>query len=80
MSLQPCFVGIDVSQASLDIAVRPTAETWQVSNDEAGITTLVPQLQALAPRKVEILDRLYSIEIPQIRCILGHAMMSLLPT
>ena len=49
MSLQPCFVGIDVSQASLDIAVRPTAETWQVSNDEAGITTLVTQLQALAP-------------------------------
>jgi len=49
MPLQPCFVGIDVSQASLDIAVRPTAETWQVSNDEAGITTLVTQLQALAP-------------------------------
>jgi len=49
MPLQPCFVGIDVSQASLDMAVRPTAEAWQVSNDEAGITTLVPQLQALAP-------------------------------
>ena len=49
MSPQPCFVGIDVAQATLDLAVRPTAETWQVSNDEAGITTLVPQLQALAP-------------------------------
>jgi transposase len=49
MPLHPCFVGIDVSQASLAIAVRPTAETWQVSNDEAGITTLVTQLQALAP-------------------------------
>ena len=49
MPLQPCFVGIDVSQASLDMAVRPTAETWQVSHDEAGITTLVPQLPALAP-------------------------------
>jgi transposase len=42
-------VGIDVAQATLDIAVRPTAETWQVSNDEPGLTTLLPQLQALAP-------------------------------
>jgi transposase len=49
MSPQPCFVGIDVAQATLDIAVRPTAETWQVSNDEPGITTLVSQLQSLAP-------------------------------
>ncbi len=49
MSSQPCFIGIDVAQATLDLAVRPTAETWQVPNDEAGITTLVPQLQALAP-------------------------------
>jgi CHRD domain-containing protein len=31
-------------------------------------------------RKVEILGRLYFIEIPQVRCILSHAMMSLLPT
>src|SRR6266571_3368011 len=31
--------------------------------------------------KVEILGRLYSkIEIPQVRCILGHGMMSLPPT
>ena len=42
-------MGIDVAQATLDIAVRPTAETWQVSNDEPGLTTLLPQLQALAP-------------------------------
>ena len=49
MSPQPCFVGIDVAQATLDLAVRPTAETWQVANDETGITALVPRLQALAP-------------------------------
>ena len=49
MSPQPGYVGIDVAQASLDIAVRPTAETWQVGNDEPGITMLVSQMQALAP-------------------------------
>ena len=49
MSPQPCFVGLDVAQATLDIAVRPTAEPWQVNNDAPGMTTLVPQRQALAP-------------------------------
>ena len=49
MTPQPCFVGIDVAQATLDIAVRPTAETWQVDNDDAGVTALVTQIQTLAP-------------------------------
>jgi transposase len=34
------FVGIDVSKARLDIAVRPSALRWQVSNDDAGIREL----------------------------------------
>lgn len=41
-------IGIDVSQATLDVAVHGGA-TWQLPNDEAGIGTLVTQLQALAP-------------------------------
>jgi transposase len=49
MAPQPCFVGIDVAHATLAIAVRPTAETWHVSHDEPGITTLVTQMQTLAP-------------------------------
>ena len=43
------FVGIDVSKARLDIAVRPSGEVWSVSNDEAGFGELVPRLQALKP-------------------------------
>jgi transposase len=43
------FVGIDVAQAQLDIAVRPTGERWAVTHDEAGITGLVAQLQAVVP-------------------------------
>ncbi len=49
MSQPQRFVGIDVAKAQLDIAVRPTAERWAVSNDEAGIAALVAQLQAMAP-------------------------------
>lgn len=43
------LVGIDVAKAPLDIAVRPTAETWSASNDATGIDALVTRLGALAP-------------------------------
>ena len=45
----PLFVGIDVAKATLDIAVRPTAETWRAPNDAPGIDALVTRLGALAP-------------------------------
>src|SRR2546430_14288922 len=45
----PLFGGIDVAKATLDVAVRPTAETWSVSNDATGIDALVLRLGALAP-------------------------------
>src|SRR5437763_1972932 len=35
------FVGIDVSKAYLDVAVRPSGESWQTSNDAEGIALLV---------------------------------------
>src|SRR5678815_3726463 len=45
----PCFVGIDVAKAQLDIAVRPSGERWAVPNDASGVVTLVERLQALLP-------------------------------
>ena len=45
----PCFVGIDVAKAQLDIAVRPSGERWAVPNDASGVVTLVERLQALHP-------------------------------
>jgi transposase len=49
MSVAPCFVGIDVAKAQLDIAVRPSGERWAVPNDATGIGTLVERLQTLHP-------------------------------
>ena len=49
MSDAPYFVGIDVAQAQLDIAIRPSGERWAVPNDPSGVTALVDQLQALQP-------------------------------
>jgi transposase len=45
----PCFVGIDVAKAQLDVAVRPGGERWAVPNDAGGVVTLVARLQALHP-------------------------------
>jgi len=49
MSDVPCFVGIDVAKAQLDIAVRPSGERWAVPNDADGVVTLVERLQPLHP-------------------------------
>ena len=45
----PCFVGIDVAKAQLDVAVRPSGERWAVPNDAGGVVTLVERLQTLHP-------------------------------
>lgn len=63
MSKLEVFVGIDVSMAKLDIAVRPTSEIWQVSNDKTGIESLVSKLKALNPSLI-VIEATGGIEIP----------------
>lgn len=43
------FVGIDVAQATLAVAVRPTGERWTCANDAAGWADVVRRLAAIAP-------------------------------
>jgi len=42
-------VGIDVSKAALDVALRPGRAAWRCANDEAGIAELVGRLRPLGP-------------------------------
>jgi len=49
MPRREIFIGIDVAKEVLDIAVRPTGEAWQVTNDAVGIAALVERLRALRP-------------------------------
>ena len=46
------FVGIDVSKAELEVAVRPSGERWTVCNDGPGIGRLVERLRGQAPALV----------------------------
>lgn len=52
MDQEPRFVGIDVSKDQVDVAVRPTGQTWVVSQDDNGIQELVSQMVELGPTLV----------------------------
>jgi hypothetical protein len=47
MSTPQLFVGIDVANAQLDIALRPTGERWAVANDDPEIAALMARLPAV---------------------------------
>lgn len=47
-----CFVGIDVSKDSLEIAVRPSGEHWSIKNDPQHFPALVEKLAELAASRI----------------------------
>lgn len=51
MTRPPVYVGIDVSKAQLDVAVRPEGR-FAVSNDDAGWARILAHVQAVAARLV----------------------------
>lgn len=53
---QELFVGIDVSKATLDVAVLPTNEAWSLPNDERGIAEVVQRLRQLAPPTLVLME------------------------
>ena len=52
MTTAPCFIGIDVSKAELDVAARPSGETWRSANEVGALPALVARVRALAPTLV----------------------------
>jgi transposase len=46
------FVRIDVSKAKLDVALRPGAESFSVTNNQRGIATLVKRLKKLRVNRI----------------------------
>lgn len=57
------YIGVDVSKAQLDIAVRPSAEGWNVPHDLRGIAALVTRLQRLQPALI-VLEATGGLEVP----------------
>ncbi len=52
MSAVPVFIGIDVSQGHLDVAVRPTGEQCRMVHSDSGITAVVERVQQSQPQLV----------------------------
>jgi transposase len=46
------FIGIDVSKATLDVAILPSRETFSVENNQSAFPALIERLQALSPQAI----------------------------
>ena len=73
MSSEPRFVGIDVSKAHLDVAVRPTGTSWALPYDETGIDGLIPQIVDLEPALV-LLEATGGLEVPLVAALAAAAL------
>jgi transposase len=62
------FVGIDVAQASLEVAVRPTGEAWQTANDDAAFGELVERVGKLKPSLI-VLEATGKMHVPVVAAL-----------
>ena len=67
------FVGIDVSKAQLDVAVRPTGKRWTLPYDQTGIEGLIPQIVDLGPALV-LLEATGGLELPLVAALAAAAL------
>src|SRR5438309_8812117 len=74
MSQSEVFVGIDIAKAQLDVAIRPTGDTWTAPNEEAGLAHLVERLNPLRPALI-VVEATGRLELP----LLGALMAAALP-
>jgi transposase len=76
------FVGIDVSKATLEVALDDSAKTQTLGNDEAGLAALIAKLKPLAGRvAVVLLEATGGLEQPAAvaLCANGFAVMVVNP-
>ena len=73
MGGEPRFVGIDVSKAQVDVAVRPTGQRWVASYDETAVEELVSQMVDLGPALV-LLEATGGLELPLVAALAAAAL------
>lgn len=73
MNTTTTFVGIDVSKAHLDLAIRPSNETAALANDLAGIDEVVTRLRSLKPALV-VLEATGGLERGLVRALVAAAL------
>lgn len=68
LEVTPIFIGIDVSKARLDVAMRPTGDSDSAANDELGIKALVRRLAPMKPALI-VLEATGGLERPVTRAL-----------
>jgi transposase len=63
MKTDTTFVGIDISKAYLDLALRPTGRTWRCANETSAFPDLVAELQPLHPTLI-VMEATGALELP----------------
>jgi transposase len=74
MTPEQVWVGIDVCKETLDVYIWPQGQTFQFANSDAGITSLIEQLQTISPHLVaaestgglerKLVERLHQANLP----------------
>jgi transposase len=67
------YVGIDVSKARLDVAVRPSGEPLSVAYDATGITTVLMPLTQVSPIRI-VVEATGGLERPLLRALVDAAL------
>ena len=73
MEEEPRYVGIDVSKAQVDVAVRPTGQRWAASYNETGVGELVSQIVDIGPAMV-LLEATGGLELPLVTALVATAL------
>lgn len=68
MEREPTYVGVDISKADLDLAVRPGGEAWRRPNSQEGIAQIVEELNPLEPTLV-VLEATGGLEVPLVAAL-----------
>ena len=68
MEQEAIYVGIDVAKARVDVAVRPTGDSWDVPGNEAEIRKLVTGLKTLEPVMV-LMEASGGLELPLVAAL-----------
>jgi len=72
--MEPCAVGIDVSKASLQIAVHPSGEQWTSGTTPGALDALVQRLRGVTP-SVVVVEATGGYE----RALVAHCVAAALP-
>ena len=73
MEENPRYVGIDVSKAQVDVAVRPTGQRWAASYNETGVEELVSQMVEIGSAMV-LLEATGGLELPLVAALAAAAL------